>query len=137
MPRHWIFLTDPKTYHLDDLFKKKKEIWDGVESTVGQFHLKQISKGDLIIGYHTAPEKAACAILEAASAPYQNPATKEKNLVVDVRPVRRFPRPVPLAAMKSNPALKEMKLFKLFRPVAVTPLTPAEYAAICTAGDAA
>lgn len=135
MSNHWIFLTDPETYHLDELFKRKKEVWDGVGSTVGQSYLKQIRKGDRIVGYHTAPDKFAYAILEAVSGSYQNPGTKEKNLVVDVRGVNKFKRPVPLAEMKANPKLKNMKLFKLFRPVAVTPLTAEEYAEICRAGD--
>jgi predicted RNA-binding protein with PUA-like domain len=111
-------------------------VWDGVNSTVGQSYMKQIAQGDRIIGYHTAPEKCVYGILEAASRPYQNPRTKEKNLVVKVCVIRKFRRPVPLAELKANPKLKNMKVFKLFRPVAVTPLTPDEYAAICTSGDA-
>jgi predicted RNA-binding protein with PUA-like domain len=134
MANYWFFLTDPESYHLDELSKKKKDVWDGVFGTAAQRHLGEIKKGDRIIGYHTAPDKFACAVLEAASDAYQNPALKEKNWVVDVRGVARFARPVPLAELKAHPKLKQMKLFKMFRPIAVSPLTEAEFREICRMG---
>ena len=127
MAQHWLFLSDPESYHYDELFKKKREVWDGVFGSMAQRYLAQIEKGDRILGYHTAPEKSVYCELKAASGPYQNPELKEKNLVVDVAPVRKFKRPVALAELKANPKLKGMKLFKFFRPIAVSPLTPAEY----------
>jgi len=131
---YWFFLTDPESYHLDELFKAKRTMWDGVFGTAAQRHLAEIKKGDRIIGYHTAPEKSAYAVLEAASDAYQNPELKEKNGVVDLRAVEKFPRPVPLAELKANAKLKQMKLFKMFRPIAVSPLTEAEFREICRLG---
>ncbi len=134
MPNFWFFLSDPEDYHLDELFKKKKEMWDGVFGSLAQKYLAEIKKGDYIVGYHTAPEKSAYAILEAASDAYQNPEIKEKNWVVDVRGVRKFKRPVPLTELKANRKLSGMKLFRMFRPIAVSPLTRAEYEEICRLG---
>lgn len=134
MPNSWIFLTDPESYHLDDLLKSKTEIWDGVGGTVAQKYLSELKKGDRIIGYHTAPGKCAYAVLEAVSAPYQNPKMTEKNLVIDVRGIRKLPHPVALAEMKANSKLKAMKLFKMFRPIAVSPLTAEEFQEILRLG---
>ena len=131
MPNFWFFLSDPEGYHLDELFKKKKEVWDGVFGSLAQKYLAEIKKGDHIIGYHTAPEKSAYAILEAVSDAYQNPEIKEKNWVVDVRGVRKFKRSVPLAELKASKKLSGMKLFRMFRPIAISPLTEAEYEEIC------
>jgi len=131
MPNHWFFLTDPETYHLDELFKKKVEVWDGVMGTAAQKHLGEIRKGDRIIGYHTAPEKSAYAVLEAVSDPYQNPELQQKNFVIKLRGVAKLKRAVPLAELKANARLKQMKLFRMFRPIAVSPLTVAEYSEIC------
>ena len=39
-----------------------------------------------------------------------------------------------MAELKANAKLKEMKLFKMFRPIAVSPLTSAEYKEICRLG---
>ena len=127
MPNYWIFLSDPDDYHLDKLFENKKDLWDGVRGTVAQKYISTMKKGDRIIGYHTAPGKCAYALLEAASAPFQNPLQKEKNWVLDVRAVKRFSTPVPLADMKANAKLTQMKLFKMFRPISVSPLTPEEF----------
>ena len=135
MPNYWFFLTDPESYHLDELFKAKKTMWDGVFGTAAQRYLAEIKKGDRIIGYHTAPEKSAYAVLEATSDAYQNPELKEKNWVVDLRAVERLTRAVPLAELKSSAKLKQMKLFKMFRPIAVSPLTDAEFREICRLGS--
>ena len=131
---YWFFLSDPESYHLDEVFKVKQTMWDGVFGAAAQRHLAEIKKGDRIIGYHTAPEKSAYAVLEAAADAYQNPELKEKNWVVDVRAIAKFKSVVPLAEMKSSARLKGMKLFKMFRPIAVSPLTPAEYRELCRLG---
>jgi predicted RNA-binding protein with PUA-like domain len=127
MPQYWLFLSDPESYHYDELFGKKREVWDGVFGSMAQRYIAEIKKGDRILGYHTAPEKSVYCELRAASGPRQNPELKEKNLVLDVSPVRKLKRPVPLAELKANSKLKGMKLFRSFRPIAVSPLTPAEY----------
>ena len=132
---YWFFLSDPEDYHLDELFKSKRDTWDGVFGNAAQRYLGEIRKGDLIIGYHTAPEKQVVATLEAASDAYQNPEIKDKNWVVDVKAVKKLVRPVPLAELKANPKLKGMKLFKMFRPIAVSPLTEAEYKEILRMGE--
>ncbi len=134
MPNYWFFLSDPEDYHLDELFKKKKDVWDGVHGSMAQKYIGTIQTGDRIIGYHTAPEKSAYALLQAVSGPYQNPEEKTKNWVLEVRGVEKFQRPVPLAELKASPKLKGMKLFKMFRPIAVSPLTVEEYREICRLG---
>jgi predicted RNA-binding protein with PUA-like domain len=135
MPQHWLFLSDPESYHYDALFGKKREVWDGVFGSMAQRHIAEIKKGDRILGYHTAPEKSVYCELRAASAPRQNPELKEKNLVVDVAPVKKLKRPVALAELRANPKLKGMKLFRFFRPIAVSPLTAAEYREILRLGS--
>ena len=134
MPNYWFFLSDPEDYHFDELFNAKQTMWDGVMGHAAQMYLAEIQKGDRIVGYHTAPEKSAYAVLEVMRGAYQNPELKEKNWVVDVRGVEKFARNVPLGELKSNAKLKGMKLFKLFRPIAVSPLTAAEYKEICRLG---
>jgi predicted RNA-binding protein with PUA-like domain len=135
MPEYWLFLSDPESYHFDDLFKTKREVWDGVFGAMAQKHIAAIKKGDRILGYHTAPEKNVYCELRAVSAPYQNPEIKEKNFVLDVAPVKKLKRPVALSELKGNPRLRAMKLFQFFRPIAVSPLTPGEYKQILRLGS--
>ncbi len=134
MPGYWLFLTDPADYPLERLFTRDREVWDGVLGTAAQKFLGQVRRGDRIIGYHTAPDKQARAVLEAVSDAYQNPELQQKNWVVDVRGVQLFPRPVPLAELRSSPRLRQMYLFRLVRPIAVSPLTAAEFNEICRLG---
>lgn len=127
MPNYWFFLSDPEDYHLAELFRHKQTMWDGVYGAAAQKFLATIRKGDLIIGYHTAPEKSAYAVLQATRNAYTNPERNEKNWVVNVRAVEALKRPVPLAELKASPKLKRMRLFRMFRPIAVSPLTAAEF----------
>ena len=136
MPNYWFFITDPESNHLDEVFKQKSVVWDGITSNIAQKYLSTMKKGNQIIGYHSAPGKAAYAVLEAATGPYQNPEMEEKNLVLGVRGIEKFERPVPLAELKSCGKLKQMKLFKMFRPISVTPLTADEFREICRLGGA-
>lgn len=135
MAQYWLFLSDPESYHYDELFKKKLDVWDGVFGSMAQRNIAEIKKGDRILGYHTAPEKSVYCELRAAGGPYQNPELKEKNLVLEVAAARKLKRPVPLAELKSNAKLKGMRLFRLFRPIAVSPLSESEYKEILRLGS--
>ena len=127
MAQHWFFLSDPETYHLDELFRKGKDVWDGIHGANALKHLAKVKKGDRILGYHTSPGKAVYAVLEAASDSYPDPKEKQKQIaVVDVKGVRKLPRAIPLAELRANKKLAKMKFLVIPR-MSVSPLTPPEY----------
>jgi len=127
MAQHWFFLSDPGSYHFDELFRKGKDVWDGIHGANALKHLAQVKKGDRILGYHTSPEKAVYAVLEAVSDSYPDPKEKEKKIaVVDLKGVHKLSRPVPLAELRADKNLARMKFLVIPR-MAVSPLTPAEY----------
>ncbi len=103
-------------------------MWHGAESKPDAVRaLKQVRKGDRVLCYHSAPEKALYSIAEITRDPYPDPHDhKKKNLVADLRAFDRLPRQVSLAELRSNPALKKMKLLKNVR-VLVSQITEAEY----------
>ena len=125
---YWIFSADPHHYHWDTLFVKGKEMWDGAGAKADALRqLKQVRKGDRVLCYHSAPERSLYALVEVTRDPYPDPHEEEgKNLVADLRALERLPRQVPLAELRSNPALRKVKLLKNVRLV-VSPLTEAEY----------
>ena len=125
---HWIFSADPHHYHWDTLFVKGKEMWHGAEGTPDAIRaLKQVRKGDRILCYHSAPERALYSIAEVTRDPYPDPHDpKEKNLVADLRAFERLPRQVTLAELRENRALRKMKLLKNVR-VLITAITDEEY----------
>ena len=106
MPQRWLFLSDPESYHYDALFQKKREVWDGVFGALAQKYIAEIKRGDRILGYHTAPEKSVYCELRAARGTYQNPELKEKNLVLDVAPVKKLKRPVTTSLPAAGAALR-------------------------------
>jgi len=125
---YWIFSADPHHYHWDTLFVKGKEMWHGAESKPDAVRaLKQVRKADRVLCYHSAPERTLYSIAEVTRDPYPDPHDpEEKNLVADLRAFDRLPRQVSLAELRSNPALKKMKLLKNVR-VLVSQITEAEY----------
>lgn len=89
--------------------------------------LKQVRKGDRVLCYHSAPERALYSIAEVTRDPYPDPHDhKGKNLVADLRAFEKLPRQVTLAEMRANPSLKKMKLLKNVRLI-ISSLTDAEY----------
>ncbi|MBV9126494.1 MAG: EVE domain-containing protein, partial [Verrucomicrobia bacterium] len=55
-------------------------------------------------------------------------------LCVDLRPVRALFQRVPLAVIRTDPALAKMALLRQTR-LSVVPLTPAEFARVLELGD--
>src|SRR5271167_614339 len=80
--------------------------------------LKQTRRGDRILCYHAAPERAVYAIGEVSRDPYPDPHDSEKkSVVIDLRAVERLPRQVSLDEMRQNPALRRVKFLKNVRLV--------------------
>ena len=135
MAQYWFFLSDPESYHLDELFRKGKDVWDGIHGANAQKHLAQVKKGDRIIGYHTAPEKSVFAILEAVSDAYPDLKEKEKVLyAVDVKPLKKLAHAIPLAELRQDAKLGKMK-FLLMPRMSVSPLAEDEYREILRLAD--
>jgi predicted RNA-binding protein with PUA-like domain len=125
---YWIFSADPHHYHWDTLFVKGKEMWHGASAKPDAIRaLKQVRRGDRVLCYHSAPERSLYSIAEVTRDPYPDPHNhKGKNLVADLRAFERLPRQVTLAEMRSNLALRKMKLLKNVR-LLVSPITDQEY----------
>jgi|SRR5581483_2474777 len=124
--------TEPDFFHLDQVFKDRKVTWDGVRGGPAQINMKKIVKGDLVMGYHSSPDKCVYCVMEAKGSSYPDPTLKGKDSkfhVIDFLPKFKLPKPVPIADMRANPALKTMK-FLIMPRISVTPVTPQEYSAI-------
>jgi predicted RNA-binding protein with PUA-like domain len=55
----WLLLADPKSYSFADLRRDKTTVWDGISGSLAQKHLRNFKRGDRLLIYHTAPDKAA------------------------------------------------------------------------------
>ena len=136
MPNHWIVKTEPSTYSFDDLARQKTAVWDGVKNNLALKHLRQMKPGDRVLVYHTGDEKAVVGMAEVVSEPYPDPKQKDAKLtVVDLRPVGRLPRPVPLAQIKQDRAFADLGLVRMGR-LSVMPASAAQHQRLVTIGGA-
>jgi len=127
MAARWLFKEEPTHYSFDDLVKDKKAAWEGVKNPLAQMHLREVKEGDRILYYHTGGEKAVVGIARAASDAYLDPKARDgKTVAVDVEPVERLPKPVPLAAIKARRRFKDFPLVRISR-LAVMPVSEAQW----------
>lgn len=126
--KRWLFKTEPSSYSYAQLQREERTRWDGVANALARKHLRAISRGDLVLIYHTGDEKAVVGIAEAVSDPYPDPKAKGDNaaVVIDVAAKRALPRPVTLAEVKQRPTLAAFPLVRLPR-LSVMPVSAAEW----------
>jgi predicted RNA-binding protein with PUA-like domain len=124
---YWILKTEPSAYSFADLQGAKTTVWDGVKNPVALKHLRAMEPGDEVLIYHTGTEKAAVGFARVTSAAYPDPKKKDPKLVVvDLAAGTPLPAAVPLAAIKADPALRELALVRQPR-LSVVPATAAQW----------
>ncbi len=73
--------------------------------------------------YHSVTEKAEAGMAKVTRAAYPDPTAEEGDWVcVDLAPVKALARPVTLAEIKAEPALKDIALLRQSR-LSVMPVT--------------
>jgi predicted RNA-binding protein with PUA-like domain len=124
---YWLLLADPKSYGFDDLQRDKSTVWDGISGSLAQKHLRNFKRGDRVLIYHTAPGKAVVGSAAVSTDPYLDPSDDSgKRVVVKLADPAALPHPVPLAALRGNPALSGMVFLKIQR-IAVSPISRPEF----------
>jgi predicted RNA-binding protein with PUA-like domain len=108
---YWLFKEEPSTYNFTDLERDGQTTWDGVKNALALKHLRQVRRGDQVFFYQTGSDKAVVGVMEAVGDATDGP----KGVAVRVKPVRRLPRPVTLAEIKTDPALAGWELTRLPR----------------------
>jgi predicted RNA-binding protein with PUA-like domain len=125
MSAHWAFLADPESYGWDDLVAEGTAVWDGIKNAAAQRNLGRCEKGDTVLIYHTAPDKAAVGIARIVRTAYPDP-NADGRVVVDVEPVRPLARRLTLAEMKQDDVLSGMGFVRMPR-VAVQPISDPQW----------
>jgi len=124
MNRFWLLKTEPDNYSYADLERDGATVWDGVSSNAALKHMRDMRSGDQALIYHTGDERRAVGLAEITSAPYADPKLDNPKLVVvDVKPLRRLAKAVPLADVKADPAFANFALVREGR-LSVVPVTP-------------
>lgn len=130
---YWLFKSEPETWSWDDQVRKGTEHWDGVRNHTAKQNLMAMKRGDRGFFYHSGAERRIVGIVEVVREAYPDPSDPTGTFVmVDVKAVKPVKTPVTLAAIKSDPRLKDMKLVRQGR-LSVSPVTDTEWKIICKA----
>ncbi len=124
---HWLMKSEPFKYSWDDLVKDGSTFWNGVRNNQAALYLKAMQTGDEVFFYHSNEGLAVVGIAAVVKQAYPDPSDEKGRFVmVDIAPVRPLANPVTLAAMKAEPRLAGMAMFRQFR-LSVCPITDEEW----------
>lgn len=128
--QHWLVKSEPAKYSFQDLERDGATMWDGVRNNQAALYLKAMKVGDQAFFYHSVDGLAVVGIAQVSKEAFLDPTDpKGRFVAVEFKPVRPLARPVPLSAMKAEPALAEMAMFRQFR-LSVCPVRDEEWATI-------
>lgn len=129
-PAYWLMKSEPAKFGFEDLVRDGSTVWDGVRNNQAALYLKAMRVGDRAFFYHSNLGLAVVGIAKISKEAFLDPSDPAGRFVaVEVEPVRAFAKPVTLAAMKAEPRLAGMAMFRQFR-LSVAPITPEEWAVI-------
>lgn len=112
----WLVKSEPFKYSWDTLVKDKITYWDGVRNYGARNNLKAMKKGELVLFYHSNEGVEVVGIAKVAKEYYQDPTTDDDAwVVVDLKPVKKLKKAVPLAIIKKDVRLANMDLVRLGR----------------------
>src|SRR3954468_260058 len=96
--QRWLFKSEPSAYSIADLKREGQTTWNGIRNAMARIHLRAVSRGDLILFYHTGSEKAVVGIMKAVSDCKKDPDSDDpKAVAVEVMLSQVFATPVTLA----------------------------------------
>ncbi len=117
--------------------------WSGVRSFQARNNMTEMKLKDQGLFYHSSiAEPAAVAICEVAREAYPDFTAQDKSseyfdrksspsnplwYMVDVKLIRKLPRPVKLAEMRNEPRLTGMALLRRGQRLSVQPVMPHEW----------
>lgn len=124
---YWLIKSEPGTYAYSDLERDGQTLWDGVRNYQARNNLKAMKTGDLCLYYHSVNEKQCVGVAKVVKEHYPDPTAREGDwVVVDIKPERKFKKPVTLADVKADDRLKDMVLANNSR-LSVQPVKREEY----------
>lgn len=136
----WLLKTEPGTFSIDDLRRKRKERWDGVRNYQARNFLRAMKRGDQVFVYHSSTkEPGVFGVGEVAREAYPDPtqydpeslyyepkATRDNPrwFAVDIAFVKKLQNPILLSQIKNHQKLGSMIVAKRGVRLSVQPVSP-------------
>ncbi len=134
MKNYWLIKSEPDAFSWDQQVRNRVEPWTGVRNHLAKNHLKAMQRGDLAFFYHSNTGREIVGIVEVVRTAYPDPTAREGDWVcVDMRARQPMPRPITLAAIKSDPRFETLALVRLSR-LSVAPVSPEHWVQLCEMG---
>jgi predicted RNA-binding protein with PUA-like domain len=144
----WLMKSEPDEASIDDLAAAPHQTlpWTGVRNYQARNFMRDaMQPGDGVLFYHSScAEPGVAGLAEICgrispdptqfdpASPYHDPKSPPEAprwLQIDVR-LRRKTRLLPLAEMREAPELATMQVLRRGNRLSITPVTPAEWAAV-------
>ncbi|HSZ32665.1 MAG TPA: EVE domain-containing protein [Puia sp.] len=130
----WLIKSEPEVYSWEQFVKDKHTRWDGIRNYAARLHLKSMKKGDQVFFYHSNKGTEIVGIASVIKEAYQDPTTSDPAwFAVDVKPLKKFVKPVSLEQIKKEKKLSSMALVRISR-LSVQPVTEEEWKIIMKMG---
>lgn len=140
----WLMKSEPTCYSIDDLERDDKTAWDGVRNYQARnFMRDEMQIGDLVFFYHSNADPTGIAgIGKVASSPYPDATAFDPKqdhydpksdpdhprwMLVDIAFVKKFEHIIPLAHLRTMPALNQMALLQKGQRLSIQKVTESEW----------
>ncbi len=131
---YWLVKSEPDAFSWEQQVANKVEPWTGVRNHMAKNNLKAMKKGDLAFFYHSNIGKEIVGIVKVAKEAYPDPSADSGDWVcVDMAAVKPVPKPISLAAIKSDPRFQDLPLVRFSR-LSVAPVSAEHWAQLCELG---
>lgn len=140
--KYWLMKSEADVYSIDQLKADRTTMWDGVRNYQARNTMQEMSKGDMVLYYHSRQRPSAVVgLAKVAKEAYPDPTQFDRDnkyfdpkseeddprwWLVDVRFVKKFDEQVSLHDIKDEKSLKDMVLVNNSR-LSVQPVRRKEF----------
>lgn len=143
---YWLIKSEPDCFSIDDLKKKGVEPWSGVRNFQARNYMRDGMKvGDLALFYHSSTNPTGVyGIAKVASKPHPDVTAKDPKdehyepkaewVCVDMKFVKKLPKPVTLDEIKKDPKLRGILVAKTGQRLSIMPVEEKHFKRIVEMG---
>jgi predicted RNA-binding protein with PUA-like domain len=140
----WLMKSEPDVYSIDDLQRDRRTGWEGVRNYQARNFMRDSMRvGDRVLFYHSNADPSGVAGIAKVCAPaipdptafdskseYFDPKSDRDEptwLMAQIEFVERFPKVLPLEAMREDPRFAGMALLARGQRLSVQPVSKAHF----------